>query len=787
MNTTASFDEARAHADSIQKAFAAYTSKGWKCLPLDARKKSLTVTNWTDKEFKAENFKGLANIGVQLGSVSKNLIDVDLDHPLARKIAHWFLPPTTWRFGRMYAGESDDIIASHHIYYVEGSTKSSAEWRLSKKETGGKIVKCIEYRGDDAQTAFPPSRHESTVSWVDCTGEPALIAEKDLKMALGVLMTVIWVKHNIAPGIRHDALLRVAGGFAKAGVPIEMARKAMRAISYLTGDEEDADRDGAVDDTYKKLADGKTISGFASLDAFGWETDRIRTWLPSKHLEHAKAADDTKPKVNISKLQPREVVDEVVKILAAVPDDEKKLFNFNGTAVIVESRSTKSGMIAAPVAPNDDAFAHHLEGYVQFIQFDKKEKVEIVARTDMSIVRRLKDPSINTLLPNLEGVLRYPIIMDDGKLLSKQGFHTESGFYLTDSVDITSNDLKLMTIEKALETIADVYSDFPFSNAEWGKSISITAMLTAIARKILPLAPMFIATSPYPADGKTVWCQIPQMILTNDANTHALARQDEEQSKQLATYFMNDPDVMVFDNQNGRFKSSALNEIVTTGAFSVRKLGGNELVRLMPKALITLNGINITPNDEIATRSLTLVFNKRHTTEFKYPQLLSHVKKNRRVLILAALKLLEFGVKMPPEEREKIKFEASRFYEWDQLIRTTVIALGLKDPMDPNLRLQYGSLDESSTQRNEFLTWLISLFGPSVAFSSKEVSDKIGMNLELQDMIKSLGNGYACSVVVVGRALGSLRGAELEFRDIEYRLEIMSTNPSLKMRFVPIG
>jgi len=786
MNTTASLDEARLHADSIQKAFAAYTAKGWKCLPLDARRKSLTITNWTDREFKAEDFKGLANIGVQLGAVSKNLIDIDLDHPLARKIAHWFLPVTSWRFGRLYAGESDDIIASHHIYYVEGSTKSSAEWRLSKKETGGKIVKCIEYRGDDSQTAFPPSRHESNVSWVDCSGEPALINEKDLKMALGVMMTVIWVKHNIAPGIRHDALLRVAGGFAKAGVPIEMARKAMRAISYLTGDEEDTDRDGSVDDTYKKLADGKTISGFASLDAFGWETDRIRTWLPSKHLEHAKAADDSKPKVNTSKLQPREVVDEVVKILAAVPDDEKKLFNFNGVAVIVETRATKQGIIAAPVAPNDDAFAHHLEGYVQFIQYDKKEKVEIVARTDMSIVRRLKDPSINTLLPNLEGVLRYPIIMNDGKLLSKQGFHTDSGFYLTDSVDITANDLKALDLDRALYTITDIYSDFPFSNADWGKSISVTAMLTAVARKLLPLAPMFIATSPYPADGKTVWCQIPQMILTNDANTHALARQDEEQAKQLATYFMNDPDVMVFDNQNGRFKSSALNEIVTTGAFSVRKLGGNELVKLTPKALITLNGINITPNDEISTRSLMLVFNKRHTTHFRYPQLLNHVKTHRRELILASLKLLEYGIKMSAEERASIKFEASRFYEWDQLIRKTIISLGLQDPMNPELRAQYGSLDESVSQRNEFLSWLMSAFGPERAFSSKEVMDRIGMNVELQDLIKGIGNGHTCSVVIVGRALGALRGAEMEHRDLAYRLELLATNPSLKMRFMPI-
>jgi hypothetical protein len=250
---------------------------------------------------------------------------------------------------------------------------------------------------------------------------------------------------------------------------------------------------------------------------------------------------------------------------------------------------------------------------------------------------------------------------------------------------------------------------------------------------------------------------------------------------------MNDPDVMVFDNQNGRFKSSALNEIVTTGAFSVRKLGGNELVRLTPKALITLNGINITPNDEIATRSLMVVFNKRHTTNFKHPQLLNHVKSNRRKLILSALKLLEHGIKMSDEDRKAIKFEASRFYEWDQLIRKTIISIGLQDPMDPVLRAQYGSLDEGVTQRNDFLTWLMTTFGPDRAFSSKETLDRIGMNVELQDLVKALGNGHSCTAIIAGRALGALRGAEMTHKGQDYRLELISTNPALKMRFMPIA
>lgn len=759
--STANLDSARAHSESIRKAHETYTNKGWKCLPIESKSKVIRRNAWQTSNFTIDDFKGTANIGVQLGAVSGNLIDIDLDHPIARKIAGWFLPPTSWKFGRVYAGEGDNVLASHFLYHVEGSTKSSADWRLSKKETGGSIVKCIEYRGDDSQTVFPPSVHEHNVQWIDCAGEPPLVTEEDLKLALGVIMTVIWVKYSIAPGIRHDSMLRVIGGFAKAGVPIDMTRKAVKAIAYLIDDDED--KQGDVDDTYKKLADGKAIAGFASLEAFGWETDRVKKWLPSKLSESGKVAKDGKPKINLSRISMEDAVNEAVKIIAAVPDQEKTLFSYGGSPVVVLRRGTQGYDDTILIRPGVDAFAHHLEGHVQFVRQDGKEKVDVLIEADHRLVRRMMDPSINWGMPKISGIVMYPLVSKAGDLVTKEGFHRDTSLFIGEGLNITQSELDAISVEQALLIIKDIYSDFPFHSESIGLSLSVTCLLSALARKVIDKAPAFIVTSPYPADGKTIWSYVPQIILSKEPSNYSLSGNEEEQIKQLTSYFMEDPDLMVFDNQNGRFHSQALTELITSGKFKARLLGKNDTVQFTPKTSIIVNGINVRPSEEIMTRSIVVEFDRRTKDEFKHPQILEHVLSHRRTIVKACLRLLQNGIKTTNVPT----FKPSRFYEWDQFVRRAVIAAGLIDPMREDLRARV--MDDEMSIKDELVSWLYKSFPPGSKFTSHTVQDKIGLDRNLEAIILSLGRMRTMSSVAIGRAIGNLKGAEWEGHRLTWR------------------
>lgn len=767
--STLSFEDGKLHNETVKQAFDQYSSLGLKCLPIEAGAKSIRIQGWQERTFAREDFKGMSNIGIQLGEVSQ-IVDIDLDHPIARQIAGWFLPKTSWRFGRVYPGESDTVIASHWIYKISDGDpktryKTTAEWKLSKKETQGKEVKVMEYRGNNSQTVFPPSVHNARVEWVEFGNEPATVDEKELKQSIGIIMTIIWVKTCIAPGVFHDAMLRVIGGFAKAGIPEDITKKAVKAICFLTDQENEDDRLREVEDTYKKLRDGKALVGFAALESFGWECDRVKKWLPSQFSESGKVAKDGKPKINMSNTAMEDAVTDAIKILDAVKDEEKRLFSYGGRAVAVVKRDGNRYNDVQVVAPSSDAFAHHLEKYVQFVRKDAKEHLDILVEAEPRLVRRMMDPSINWGMPQLEGVVMYPVLLQGGKLLTNEGFCRDSGLFIGSNLGLTENEVRSMSLENAKEILYDIYEDFPFHNRDVGLSLSVTCLLSAIARKALRLSPMFVATSPYPQDGKTEWSFIPQLVLTNTTTNYAFGKTDEEQQKQLVSYFVSDPAVMAFDNQNGKFHSQALTELLTSGSFIGRLLGTNDQVSFKPKTLMIANGINVAPSAEIATRSIIVEFDRRRHMNFKYPRLREHIQSRRRDLIKASLKLLLHGV----EYTQPVEFKSgpSRFLEWDQFVRKAVIAAGYVDPMRGDLRMRV--VDDESEARETLLDWLFQQFPPGAKIKSADVFGRVGLDHNLENTIKAIARRSTFSTITVGVALTAIRSAEYRGHRFSWR------------------
>jgi hypothetical protein len=265
---------------------------------------------------------------------------------------------------------------------------------------------------------------------------------------------------------------------------------------------------------------------------------------------------------------------------------------------------------------------------------------------------------------------------------------------------------------------------------------------------------MFIATSPYPQDGKTEWSFIPQLVLTKTTTNYAFGKQDEEQQKQLVSYFMNDPSILLFDNQNGKFHSQALTELLTSGSFIGRLLGTNDQVSYRPKTLVIANGINVAPSSEISTRSIIVEFNRRTNMNFKYPKLREHVINKQRDLLKSSLKLLMNGL------TSKVEFESgpSRFLEWDNFVRKAVVAAGFVDPMRADLKTRV--LDDDAEAREGVLEWLFKHFPPGSKFRSADVFDRIGLDGNLENIFKAIARRNTFSTIVVGTAMNTLRGAE---------------------------
>ena len=161
--------------DSIAVALD-YIERGWAPIPVPPRSKRPTVTDWPNLRIGldevSKRFQATSNIGVLNGEPSGRLVDVDLDHPLARELADDFLPPTQSEFGRASA------LRSHRLYYATRPVKTHQR-RLDKESM------IAELRSTGSQTVFPGSVHPSgeRIEWAS-NGEPASVTPEQLLAAV---------------------------------------------------------------------------------------------------------------------------------------------------------------------------------------------------------------------------------------------------------------------------------------------------------------------------------------------------------------------------------------------------------------------------------------------------------------------------------------------------------------------------------------------------------------------------------------------------------------------------
>ncbi len=222
---------------SVLQAAIKYTERGWRVIPVPHREKNPGFDKWEqlrlDRDDLPHRFNGRPqNIGVLLGEPSRWLIDVDLDHELAVRLAAEFLPPTPAKFGR----KSKPL--SHWLYYTSGPVAT----KKIKSKSAGMIV---ELRSTGMQTVFPPSTHASdeAIEWDELDVEPATIDPQlllDAVLGLGNHVKVELGEKSVRPPkVKRERSKRPSRPAAETGLapPLDKRRElcfeAMRRIGIV--------------------------------------------------------------------------------------------------------------------------------------------------------------------------------------------------------------------------------------------------------------------------------------------------------------------------------------------------------------------------------------------------------------------------------------------------------------------------------------------------------------------------------------------------------------------------
>lgn len=202
-------------------AALAYISRGWSPVPIPTRSKNPGRGAWQKLRLTAETarqyFNGSPqNIGILLGGPSGDLVDVDLDHPLALKLADQFLPATEAVFGR--PGNP----RSHRIYQALSPIKTKKYVADSGKTT------IVELRSTGGQTVFPPSIHESgeLITWDDPDAMPSPVNSGMLQDAVLRLYNAVLTELGQAPQPGGRQQRETTGRIDD----IEIARSALQSL-----------------------------------------------------------------------------------------------------------------------------------------------------------------------------------------------------------------------------------------------------------------------------------------------------------------------------------------------------------------------------------------------------------------------------------------------------------------------------------------------------------------------------------------------------------------------------
>lgn len=178
-----------AYNATLREAAAFYVSLGWRVVPVRYREKAPSIGKEWPRQVRdtppAKMLRRLrvpGNVGVVTGSLSADVVDVDLDCDEAVALAPLLLEPT-WTFGRASKPNS------HWIYTASGATYRKFAWR------DGHAL--LELRGNNKpgaqgiQTVFPPSVHEcgEAIAWTDDadTAGPLVTDAADLTRRVHIL------------------------------------------------------------------------------------------------------------------------------------------------------------------------------------------------------------------------------------------------------------------------------------------------------------------------------------------------------------------------------------------------------------------------------------------------------------------------------------------------------------------------------------------------------------------------------------------------------------------------
>jgi hypothetical protein len=287
-------------------------------------------------------------------------------------------------------------------------------------------------------------------------------------------------------------------------------------------------------------------------------------------------------------------------------------------------------------------------------------------------------------VPPLAGIVETPTLRGDGSLIDRAGYDVASGLYYDPNGIDYPPIAELPTRQAALAALAlirEILAGFPFCDGP-AEAVAISAILTALVRRVLRSAPLFVFTAPKMGSGKTLLATVVAYIVTGRPPPMMSQAEDpESERKRMLALLLEGPMMVVIDNIERPLKSDALCSILTEPVFSDRLLGASKTVAVPTNCTWVATGNNISVAGDLSTRVLVCELDpeceRPEEREFAV-DLHEMVPRRRGELAAAGLTIIRAYLAAGGPAQQVPTF--GRFEGWARWCRDPLLWLGLADP-----------------------------------------------------------------------------------------------------------
>jgi hypothetical protein len=309
-------------------------------------------------------------------------------------------------------------------------------------------------------------------------------------------------------------------------------------------------------------------------------------------------------------------------------------------------------------------------------------------------------------LPPLKGITTAALLLPDGSFRGVDGYDAPSGLWCANipPLKVTERPSEV-DARVALTAIRETFRTFPFADAimvlggsvprvntaappKHDESAFLCALMTAICRRSLPLAPGLLITAPFVSGAGTGKGQLVRAISAiafgMQPPAFTTGPDSAELDKRIASALIQGAQVVFIDNVNTTtLRSDLLASILTERYVEVRPLGHSRMCLLCPSTFVAITGNGLKISEDLARRFLIVQLDA-HTSDPETrpfaPGFLNSIVARRRELLTAVLTIWRWG--RQNENALKHGRPLGGFEEWCLWVRDPLLTLGCADPVE---------------------------------------------------------------------------------------------------------